>query len=77
MVAVPMPEGVKTPAGVIVPLVAAQVTAVLKLPAPMTFDVHVDVCVVEIELGKQLTVTDVMAEVALAVTVAEPNFVAS
>jgi hypothetical protein len=43
----------------------------------MTFDVHVDVCVVEIELGKQLTVTDVMAEVALAVTVAEPNFVAS
>ena len=77
MAAVPMPEGVKTPVGVIVPLVADQVTAVLKLPVPMTFDVHVDVCVVEIELGRQLTVTDVIAEVTLAVTVAEPNFVPS
>jgi hypothetical protein len=59
------------------PFVADHVTAELKLPAPLTFDVQVDVCVVEIELGRQLTVTDVMAGLILAVTVAEPNFVAS
>jgi hypothetical protein len=54
-----------------------QVTAVLKLPVPVTFAVHVDVCVVRIEVGAQVTVTDVIVEEPFTVTGAEPNLVVS
>lgn len=58
-------------------MVADQITAVLKLPVPATFAVQVDVCVVEIEAGRQLTVTDVMAGLVVTMTVAVPSFVGS
>ena len=76
-VAVPAPDGVNTPADVTVPFVAVQLTPVLNVPAPVTLAEQEDVCVVRIEAGRQLTVTDVMAEEAFTATVAEPNFVPS
>ncbi|MGD0482243.1 MAG: hypothetical protein ABSA42_18895 [Terracidiphilus sp.] len=57
------------------PPVAAQVTAELKAPAPCTVAEQVDVCVVRIELGEQITETDVIEGDALAVTVADPDLV--
>ena len=77
MAAVPMPEGVKTPAGVIVPLVADQVTAVLKLPVPVTLAEQEEVCEVRILVSVQVTETDVMVEEPFTVTGAEPNLVES
>ena len=41
IVAVPAPAGVKTPADVIVPPLAVQLTAELKLPVPVTLAVQV------------------------------------
>ena len=77
MVAGPAAAGVKTPDGLIVPPVAAQVIAELNAPAPCTVAEQVDVCVVRIELGEQITETDVIEGDALAVTEADPDLVAS
>jgi len=63
IVAVPAAEGVNTPALLTVPMLVGltdHVTEELKLPVPLTVDVQVDVCVVRIEAGEQLTVTDVI-----------------
>ena len=74
---VPAAVGVKTPDELIVPSVAAQVTAELNAPVPCTVAVQVDVCVVRIELGEQLTETDVIEGDALTVTVADPDLLES
>jgi len=58
----PTPEGVKTPLGVIVPPVAVQATAVLKLPVPLTVATQVDVCTVVMADGVATTVTLVTVE---------------
>ena len=71
------PDGVNTPAEVMVPLVAVQVTAVLNAPVPVTVAEQVDVCEVRIEVGAQVTVTAVMVEEPFTVTVAEPDLVVS
>ena len=63
MVAVPAPSGVKTPALLTAPMLVGltdHVTEALKLPVPLTVGKQVDVCVVRIEAGEQLTVTDVI-----------------
>jgi hypothetical protein len=77
MVAVPVPVGVKTPDALIVPPVAPQVTAELNAPVPCTVAVHVDVCVVRMDAGEQSTETEVIAGVAVTVTGADPDLVAS
>jgi hypothetical protein len=80
MVAVPAAVGVKTPALFTVPALDGltdQVTELLKLPVPVTVDVHADVCVVRMELGEQVTETDVIEEDAITATVADPDLVAS
>lgn len=80
MVAVPAAAGVNTPALLTAPAVAGladQVTAVLKLPAPVTLALQVDVCEVRIEVDVQVTVTDVIVEEPFTVTGAEPNLVVS
>ena len=58
----PAPDGVNTPLWVIVPPVAVQVTAVLKVPVPLTVATHVDVCTVVIADGVATTVTPVTVE---------------
>jgi hypothetical protein len=77
MVAVPAPEGVKTPDELMVPPVAAQVTAELNAPVPCTVAVQVDVCAVRMAAGEQSTETVVMAGVEVTVTGADPDLVAS
>ena len=62
MVAVPVPAGVKTPEVVIAPSDAAQVTAELYEPVPCTVAVQVDVCVVRIAGGVQITDTEVTVD---------------
>ena len=74
-VAGPAAAGVKTPEELIVPPVAAQVTAELKAPAPCTVAEQVDVCVVRMELGEQVTETDAIDGDALTITVADPDLV--
>lgn len=59
-VAEPTAVGVKTPADVIVPFVAVQVTAELKAPVPWTFAAQVAVCAVVIDAGEAVTVTEVI-----------------
>lgn len=80
-VAVPAEAGVNTPVLLTVPAVVGltdQVTAVLKLPVPVTLALQVDVCEVRIDVSAQVTVTDVMeVEVLFTVTVAEPDLVVS
>jgi hypothetical protein len=76
-VALPAPDGVKTPPELIVPPVAVQVTAWLKAPVPRTVAEQVDVPVVRIEAGLQITVTDVMVTGTVTVTVAELDLVES
>jgi hypothetical protein len=58
--AVPTPEGVNTPAEVIVPSVAVQVTAELYDPVPCTVAAQAEVCVVSMEAGEQAAETDVI-----------------
>jgi hypothetical protein len=59
---VPVPEGVKTPAPVMVPPVAVHVTALLKAPVPVTED------------GVAETLTPVMVlEGAATASVADPH----
>lgn len=81
MEAVPAAAGVNTPVLLTEPAVVGltdQVTAALKLPAPVTLALQVDVCEVKIEVGVQDTETDVMeVEELFTVTVAEPNLVVS
>jgi hypothetical protein len=60
IVAVPAFAGVKTPDGVIAPPLTLQVNAGLNAPVPCTVAVQVDVCVMRIEVGEQVTLTDVM-----------------
>jgi len=62
MVAVPVPAGVNTPEDVIVPSDAAHVTAGLYDPVPCTVAVQVDVCVVRIAGGVQITDTEVTVD---------------
>jgi hypothetical protein len=79
-VAVPGPDGVSTPAEVIVPPVAVQLTAELYPPLPVTAAVQVAVCTVAMVAGVAATATLVMAgridEVEIA-TAAAPDFVES
>jgi hypothetical protein len=76
--AFPTPDGVNTPADVIVPPVAVQVTAELKAPVPKTVAAHVDVCAVVIVLGEAITETDVtVTGTAVTLTLAVPDFVES
>jgi hypothetical protein len=73
MVAVPAPDGVKTPDELIVPFVAVQATVVLKLPVPATLGAQVDVWVIWMDPGVQVTETDVIDEDAFTATVADPS----
>ena len=81
MVAVPAAAGVKTPALLTEPAVMGltdQVTAVLNAPVPVTLAEQDAVCEVKIEVGVQVTVTDVMElELPFTVTVAVPDLVVS
>lgn len=58
-VPVPVPEGVKTPACVMVPPVAVQLTAELKAPVPLTLAVHCADWLELIEDGAAVTVIPV------------------
>lgn len=58
-VAVPAPDGVKTPVDVMLPPVAVQTTALLYAPVPLTVATHVAVCEVPIEAGLATTVIPV------------------
>ena len=62
MDAVPVPAGVKTPEVVIAPSDATQVTAELYEPVPCTVAVQVEVCVVSIAVGVQITDTEVTVD---------------
>ena len=55
------------------PSVASQVTAELYEPVPCTAAEHVDVWVLRIEAGEQVTETDVIVDVAVTITVALPD----
>jgi hypothetical protein len=77
MVAVPVPVGVKTPEVVIVPSVVPQVTAELYEPVPCTVAEHVDVWVLRIEAGEQVTETEVIVDGVVTVTAALPDLVES
>ena len=60
--AVPKFDGVNTPEDVMVPSVAPHVTAELYDPAPCTVAVQLDVCVVRIAGGVQITDTEVIVD---------------
>ena len=80
MVAVPEAAGVNTPVPPTAPAVVGltdQVTAVLKLPVPVTLALQADVCEVRIEVGVQVTVTEVIVEEPFTVTGADPDLVVS
>ena len=73
---VPVPDGVKTPAGVIVPPVADQVTAELYAPVPVTEATQVAVCPVVMVAGVAITVIPVTVTgggVAVTVMFADPD----
>lgn len=61
MVAVPGPAGVNTPAALIAPALTVHVTALLKLPVPVTVAVHWEVWLNWMVKGLQDTETEVMA----------------
>lgn len=70
----PVPEGVKSPAGVMVPSVAVQVTALLYAPVPVTVAEHCEVCPVLMEVGLAITETFVtVGAVLVTVMGAEPE----
>ena len=77
----PVPDGVNTPAGVMVPPVAVQVTAVLYDPVPDTVAEHCDVCPGAMELGAAVTATEVTVAGELPLLpnlrMPEPRFVLS
>ena len=66
----PAPDGVKTPACVMVPPVAVHVTPVLKAPVPATFAEHVEVCAVVIADGFAATIIPVTVAGALVMVIA-------
>jgi hypothetical protein len=67
-VPVPVPDGVNTPAGVMVPPVAVHVTPVANAPVPLTVAEQVEVCAVVMDAG--LATTEMLVTVgAGAVTV--------
>ncbi len=73
-VAVPAPDGVNRPVGVMLPPVAVHVTAELYDPVPETLAAHCDVCPVLIEVGVAVTPTDVMVNGTLLMLIAaEPE----
>lgn len=70
----PVPVGVNSPAWVIVPPVAVQVTALLYAPVPDTVATHWEVCPVVIEAGLATTATFVtVGEAFVTVIGAEPE----
>ena len=70
----PVPVGVNSPACVIVPPVAAQVTALLYAPVPVTVARHCEVWPVVIDAGVATTVTLVTVGVAFVTVIgAEPE----
>jgi hypothetical protein len=80
IVAVPAAAGVNTPVPLTEPAVVGltdQVTAVLKLPVPITLAEQEEVCEARILAGVQATATDVIVEEPFTVTGAEPNLVGS
>ena len=80
MVAVPVVEGVKTPEVLTVPMLVGlrdHVTPLLNAPVPLTLEVQVEVWVVVIEEGEQVTDTEVIVTAVVTVTEAEPDFVVS
>jgi len=80
MVAVPGVDGVNTPVLLTAPILVGltdQVTAVLKLPVPVTVGVQADICMVRMDVGEQTTETVVIVGGTVTVTVADPDFVAS
>jgi hypothetical protein len=79
-VAVPADVGVKAPALLILPMFEGptdQLTELLKDPVPVTVGVQVDVWVVRMDEGEQLTETEVIIGGTVTVTVAEPDLVVS
>lgn len=77
-VPVPVADGVNTPACVMVPPVAVQVTALLKLPCPETVAVQVAVCPKTIAVGAAATATVVIVLPApLTATVPAPDLLLS
>ena len=62
IVAIPKLAGVNTPEEAMVPSDAAQVTAELYDPVPCTVAVQVEVCVVSIAVGVQITDTEVIVD---------------
>lgn len=80
MVAVPAAVGVKIPLLLTVPILDGltdHATELLKLPVPVTVGVQVEVRLVRIDAGAQVTETPVIVDRALTVTVAEPDLVES
>jgi len=75
--AVPVPAGVNTPEDVIVPSVAAQLTAELYDPVPFTVAAQAEVWVVRMEAGEQVTETEVIVDCVDTATDALPDFVES
>jgi hypothetical protein len=76
--ALPAPEGVKTPAEVMEPPLADQVTAVLNAPVPLTVAEQVEVCAVVMEAGDATTTMPVtVAEGEVIARAAVPDFVES
>jgi len=74
---VPVPEGVSTPAWVIDPPVAVQLTDLLKEPVPFTVAVQVEDCPVVMEDGAATTLIEVTVGVGededdVTVMLAEP-----
>ena len=77
IIAVPADVGLNTPEDVIVPSVAAQATVELYAPVPCTVAEQLDVCVVRMDAGEQITETEVIAGGDVTVTVALPDLVES
>jgi hypothetical protein len=67
--AVPRPDGVKTPPCVMVPPVADHVTPLLYAPVPLTVATHVEVCAVVIEDGFAATAMLVTVGVTLVTAI--------
>jgi hypothetical protein len=79
IVAVPVKEAaVNTPESLTLPIsvgLTDHLTSEPLEPVPVTVAVHGEVCVNSMDVGKHLTVTEVMGDAT--VTLAEPDFVAS
>jgi hypothetical protein len=77
IVPVPAEEGVNTPTLLTLPMLDGltdQLTALLKLPVPVTDGVQVDVWFVRMDAGEQATPTDVIVGTTLTATLKLPDF---